>query len=80
MNSPQGLEYRRAYLDAIQQKQFELAYYAHIVDTDDMFPFELDSFYNKLSKRKKDEADAQEQANKERQKIASKPTRKKRGR
>ena len=70
-------------MDAIQQKQFELAYYAHtsLKDTDDLYPFELDSFYNKLSKRKKDEADAQEQANKERQKMSQKqPTRPKRRR
>ena len=70
MNSPQGLEYRRAYLDAIQQKQFELAYYAHtsLADTDELFPFELDAFYDKLGKRKKDEADAREAALKERAK------------
>lgn len=50
-------------MDAIQQKQFELAYYAHtsLTDTDNLYPFELDAFYNKLSKRKKDEADAQEE-------------------
>lgn len=61
-------------MDALQQKQFELAYYAHtsLKDTDELYPFELDSFYNKLSKRKKDEADAQEQANKERQKNSQK--------
>lgn len=58
-------------MDAIQQKQFELAYYAHtsLKDTDELFPFELDSFYDKLSKRKKDEADAKENALKERQKA-----------
>lgn len=73
MNSPQGLEYRRAYLDAIQQKQFELAYYAHtsLADTDELFPFELDAFYDKLGKRKKDEADAREAALKERSKQSS---------
>lgn len=57
-------------MDAIQQKQFELAYYAHtsLADTDELFPFELDSFYEKLGKRKKDEADAREAALKERAK------------
>lgn len=51
-------------MDALQQKQFELAYYAHtsLKDTDDLYPFELDSFYRKLAKRKKEEADAHEQA------------------
>ena len=39
-----------------------------ILDADELFPFELDSFYEKLSKRKKDEADAKEAALKERQK------------
>lgn len=57
-------------MDAIQQKQFELAYYAHtsLADTDELFPFELDAFYDKLGKRKKDEADAREAALKERNK------------
>lgn len=68
-------------MDAIQQKQFELAYYAHtsLKDTDELFPFELDSFYEKLSKRKKDEADAKEKAIKEREKQKTKkPVRKRR--
>lgn len=64
-------------MDAIQQKQFELAYYAHtsLLDSDELFPFELDAFYEKLGKRKKDEADAREAALKERQqkKLNQKP-------
>lgn len=58
-------------MDAIQQKQFELAYYAHtsLNDSDNLYPFELDSFYEKLSKRKKDEADAQEEIVKQQNKA-----------
>lgn len=71
-------------MDAIQQKQFELAYYAHtsLTDSDDLYPFELDSFYEKLSSRKKDEAEAQEeivkQQNKAKERQASAQKRRKR--
>ena len=62
-------------MGAIRQKQFELAYYAHIPsgDTDNLFPFELDAFYELLIKRKKDEADAREAALKERKQNSNKP-------
>lgn len=67
-------------MDALQQKQFELAYYAHtsVADTDELFPFELDAFYEKLNKRKKDEADAREAALKERKQNSNKPKPKRR--
>lgn len=68
---------------ALQQKQFELAYYANqsLNDTDELFPFELDAFYELLNKRKKDEADAREAALKERKQNAhnkQKPSKKRR--
>ena len=64
MNSPLGLDYRRKLLSVWRTKQFDLAYYAHIgLDvTEELIPFDLDSFYELLTERKKNEFEAKKKA------------------